>query len=77
MPDVAPLLTQDESELNDYRNRALNLLLLSGLSGCPQVSMPLLRREDAPLGLSLLGPKGSDLSLLRLAAALAPLGAAC
>ena len=77
MPDVAPLLTQDESSLNDYRNRALNLLLLSGLSGCPQVSMPLLRREDAPLGLSLLGPKGSDLSLLRLASDLAPLGAAC
>jgi amidase len=29
--------------------------------------MPLARRLDAPLGISLMGPPGSDLSLLRLA----------
>jgi len=36
-------------------------------SGLPQVSMPLGQRLGAPLGLSLLGPAGSDASLVRLA----------
>jgi amidase len=71
MPDIAPLLTESEDSLNDYRNRALNLLCLAGLSGCPQVTIPLAGRLDAPLGLSLIGPAGSDLSLVRLGARLA------
>lgn len=68
MPDVAPLLTDSESSLEDYRNRAVSLLCLSGLSGLPQVSIPIASRHGAPLGLSILGPAGSDLSLVRLAA---------
>lgn len=71
MPDVAPLLTEEEGNLDLYRNRALNILCLSGLSGFPQVTVPLARRLGAPLGLSLLGPPGSDLSLVRLAAGIA------
>jgi amidase len=71
MPDVAPLLSETEEQLNDYRNKALNLLCLSVLSGFPQVSMPVASRLGAPLGLSLLGPAGSDLSLVRLAVRLA------
>ncbi len=67
MPDVAPRLDEPEVELARYRDNALNLLCLSGLSGLPQVSLPLARRLGAPLGLSLIGPPGSDLSLLRLA----------
>jgi amidase len=73
MPDIAPLLSESEDALNDYRNQALNLLCLAGLSGCPQVTIPLSGRLGAPLGLSLVGPAGSDLSLVRLAARLAPL----
>ncbi|MGF9758815.1 amidase [Microvirga sp. 0TCS3.31] len=67
MPDIAPLLTESDESLNDYRNNALNLLCLSVLSGLPQVSIPLASRSGAPLGLSVLGPAGSDLSLVRLA----------
>ncbi|MEE1656118.1 amidase [Microvirga sp. CF3062] len=67
MPDIAPLLTESDESLNDYRNNALNLLCLSVLSGLPQVSIPLASRSGAPLGLSLMGPAGSDLSLVRLA----------
>ncbi|WP_210495801.1 amidase [Microvirga antarctica] len=71
MPDVAPLLTEGEEALNDYRNKALNLQCLSVLSGLPQISIPLATRLGAPLGLSILGPAGSDLSLLSLAARIA------
>lgn len=67
MPDIAPLLTESDDALNDYRNKALNLLCLSVLSGLPQVSIPLASRLGAPLGLSLMGPAGSDLSLAALA----------
>ena len=40
---------------------------MAGLSGFPQLSMPLATRAGAPLGLSLLGPAGSDRSLIALA----------
>lgn len=67
MPDIAPLLSESDEALNDYRNNALNLLCLSVLSGLPQVSLPVASRSGAPLGLSIMGPAGSDLSLVDLA----------
>lgn len=76
MPDVAPLLTDSEEALNDYRNNALRMLCLSVLSGLPQVSIPLASRLGAPFGLSLMGPAGSDLSLVALAARIAEQGRA-
>ncbi len=71
MPDIAPLRSESEPELEDYRNRAIRLLCLAGLSGFPQLSMPLATRGGAPLGLSLLGPAGTDRSLIALAARIA------
>ncbi|HEX2013491.1 MAG TPA: amidase family protein, partial [Roseateles sp.] len=67
MPDIAPLRSAPESALEDYRNRSIQLLCLAGLSGFPQLSLPLARREGAPLGLSLLGAPGSDRGLVALA----------
>jgi len=67
MPDIAPLLSDDESQLDTYRNNAIRLLCIAGLSGFAQVSMPLSTRLGAPLGVSLLGPAGSDRSLVALA----------
>jgi len=71
MPDIAPLLAADESELEDYRNAAIRMLCISGLSGFPQVTLPMASRLGAPLGISLLGPAGSDRSLVTLAARIA------
>ncbi|MDQ8001706.1 MAG: amidase [Pseudomonadota bacterium] len=71
MPDIAPLRSESEAALEDYRNRAIRLLCLAGLSGFPQLSMPLATREGAPLGLSLLGPAGTDRSLIALAGRIA------
>ena len=67
MPDIAPLRSDSEASLEDYRNRAIRLLCIAGLAGFPQLSMPLATREGAPLGISLLGPAGLDRSLIALA----------
>ncbi len=69
VPDIAPLVSAEEAELEDFRNRALRLLCLAGLSGFPQVTIPVAQREGAPLGLSLIGPRGSDSSLIAFALA--------
>jgi amidase len=66
MPDVAPLISQDAGSLEDYRNRAIRMLSISGMSGFPQISLPMAHRLGVPLGFSLLGPAGSDSSLIRL-----------
>ena len=67
VPDIAPLTGDGGEKLESYRNRSLQMLSVSGLSGFPQISLPLGQRLGAPLGLSLLGPAGSDLSLVKLA----------
>jgi amidase len=67
MPDIAPLKSEPESALEDYRNRAIRMLCISGLSGLPQLSLPLAGHSGAPMGLSLLGPRGSDRALVALA----------
>lgn len=43
------------------------MLCVAGLAGFPQLSMPLAQRDGAPLGISLLGPAGSDRALVALA----------
>ncbi|MDQ0587682.1 amidase [Variovorax paradoxus] len=67
MPDIAPLRSEGEAGLEDYRNRAIQMLCIAGLAGFPQLSIPLAQRHGAPLGMSLLGPAGSDRSLIALA----------
>ena len=61
-------LTSDgEAGMDSYRNRALQMLCVAGLAGPPQLSLPLATRLGAPLGLSLVGPSGSDRGLVTLA----------
>lgn len=67
MPGSAPLRASDEQALEDYRNQSIPMLCLAGLAGCPQISLPLMQIGGAPLGLSLIGPRGSDISLITLA----------
>ena len=66
-PDIAPLRNDGGEALESYRNRSIQMMCLAGLSGFPQISLPLGQRLGAPLGISLLGPAGSDLSLVKLA----------
>ena len=71
VPDVGALMAASEADLEVQRNQSLRLLCVSGLSGFPQISMPLLSRDGAPIGLSILGPAGSDRTLVHLAAKIA------
>ncbi|PWK71678.1 amidase [Aminobacter sp. AP02] len=66
VPGAAPLANGSHEELQAYRERALMLLCLSGLSGFPQITLPIGKVDGAPFGLSLLGPAGSDLALIEL-----------
>ena len=66
-PSCAPLKSSSDAELEGFRERALQLLCLSGLSGLPQITLPLGTIHGAPMGLSLMGPRGSDRRLVALA----------
>ncbi len=74
VPGAAPLRDASFDSLQSYREQALRLLCLSGLSGFPQITIPLGTTDGAPFGISLLGPAGSDMTLI--AAAREILGAA-
>lgn len=67
LPTIAPLLNSEESEFEDFRTRALQMLCAAGLSGFPQISLPLASVDNCPIGLSLLGPPGRDRALIELA----------
>lgn len=66
VPGAAPLAHETPEALLAYRERALRLLCVSGLSGLPQITLPIGTVDGAPFGLSLLGPAGSDLALIQL-----------
>jgi len=67
MPGAAPKSASTGDELLDYRERALRLLCLSGLSGLPQITIPLGTVHGAPFGISLIGPRNADRTLVALA----------
>lgn len=70
-PGPAPLQGQDAAALESFRYRALQLTGIAGLSGVPQISLPLGKVDGCPVGLSLIAAKGSDELLLNIAAAVA------
>ena len=68
-PGIAPLANAHPQDLRVHRNRVLALTCIAGLSGLPQVTLPLAQVDGCPLGLSLLAPRGSDRALLSFATA--------
>jgi amidase len=59
------------SELAFPRERISALTCLGGLTGSPQVNLPGATAGGAPVGLSIVGPRGSDLDLACVARAFA------
>ena len=70
-PGIAPERGASGQILDDFRGRAMALLCTAGLAGLPQITLPLASLENCPLGLSLVGRRGSDMELMTLAEDLA------
>jgi amidase len=64
---VAPRLDASGAEVDAVRARTFRITCVAGLAGLPQVSLPFFSAAGLPVGISLLGPAGSDLALVELA----------
>jgi amidase len=71
MPGPAPVCGTAGPALDGWRRRALAGLCVAGLAGLPQLSLPAAAVGGAPVGLSIIGPPGSDEALLAAGARLA------
>jgi amidase len=70
-PFPAPLRSQPLSATDALRNRITCLCAHGGLTGVPQINLPGATVGGLPVGLSIIGPHGSDASLVAVARALA------
>ena len=66
-PTSAIPLDASDAAVDEVRLRTLCMTAVAGTAGLPQLTLPLLSDERGPVGLSLIGPPGSDLALLQLA----------
>jgi amidase len=64
---LAPRRDADPATVDAVRQRTMAITCIAGLAGLPQISLPMATSDGVPLGVSLLGPAGSDLALIRLA----------
>ncbi|RLP84221.1 DUF3225 domain-containing protein [Mycetocola lacteus] len=72
-PGPAPRVDADPAELDRVRAHTLRLTTLASLTGRPALAFPVPRAPGAlPIGLSLIGPPGSEHTLLALAETLFP-----
>ena len=68
----APHRSAPSDQIARVRPSILRLTCLASLAGLPQVTVPAGRVDGGPVGVSLIGPPGSDRALLRLARTIAP-----
>ncbi|MEF3355401.1 amidase [Paenibacillus sp. GYB006] len=64
-PGPAPLLGLEGIEAETYRAKTIQLSCIAGLSGLPQVTIPVIRQDGLPIGLSFIGGPNTDLRLLQ------------
>lgn len=67
---IAPLLTASAVDVDAIRARCFRITCIAGLGGLPQVSIPFIGKGGLPIGISLLGPAGSDHALVAMAVSL-------
>jgi len=65
------------SEMRTAVSRIIDLTAIAGLTGSPQISLPLGWSGDVPVGVSLIGWHGGDAALIAIAKALAFRGFPC
>jgi amidase len=69
-PCIAPLIDTPADVLESFRVRVMRLTCIAGLSGLPQISIPIGTVSGCPVGLSFIGWAGGDEALLDLAVVL-------
>lgn len=67
LPSESPKRDATEDELEAFRSKMSVSFCLGGLAGLPWITLPLMKMNGCPLGLSIVGPFGSDVWLLSLA----------
>jgi amidase len=70
-PVTAPPVHSPRSVMWEIRARMVSLTAIASMVGCPQISLPLCQVDGLPVGLSLIGPRGTDTLLLAAAKRLA------
>ncbi|WP_044442129.1 AtzH-like domain-containing protein [Agreia bicolorata] len=65
---TAPSVGADPDEIDAARAATLAMTCVAGIGGYPALSVPLLEVDGAPAGLCLVGPRGTDLALIDIAA---------
>jgi amidase len=68
---LAPLLDESGQAVDALRMRTMHITCIAGISGVCQVSIPFKNKEGLPVGVSLIGPAGSDQAVIHLATELA------
>jgi amidase len=66
-PGIAPLADTPPAALETFRASVMRLTCIAGLSGLPQVTIPVGSLSGCPVGLSFIGWPGADEVLLDLA----------
>jgi amidase len=66
-PAIAPLADAPNDVHESFRLRAMRMTCIAGLSGLPQISIPIGTIDGCPVGLSFIGWAGGDEALLDLA----------
>jgi amidase len=64
---LAPRRDDNGPAVDAIRMRTQAITCIAGIAGLPQVSLPWPHANGAPLGVSLLGPAGSDRALIAIA----------
>ena len=63
---AAPAVGAEFEALEVLREATIGMTAIAGLTGRPALSVPLAMTEDGPVGVCLVGPRGSDLALIEL-----------
>ncbi|MDL4841013.1 amidase [Aquibacillus rhizosphaerae] len=66
-PGPAPLKNLPNDQLEDRREKTMRLTCIAGLSGLPQITIPVASVEGKPVGLSIIANRFQDINLLKLA----------
>ena len=70
VPEIAPLLSASAEQIEATRRLSQDLLIIAVMTGAPQVTVPMTLVNGCPLGISFLGPRGSDQQLIEMAVTL-------